>query len=259
MLVVALAVPARAADLAEIKTRGTLRVLAVHHPAGDEFISAETAEAPGFDYEMLDGFARLQRVKLEVVDIAGWDDLIPALLKDRGDVIAGNWTLTDARRKLVACSVETFPSRTLVLTRKPHRVVESLEALRTERVGTVKGTSLAQDVETAGVPRANVDDTIVSGTLPQALKDGRVTAVVLGTEMALAAQRRDPALQIGVFVGPRRSLGYSLRLGDAELLTALNTYLEAVRHTATWSRLLVKYFGEAAPEILKKARGDEAQ
>jgi ABC-type amino acid transport substrate-binding protein len=104
------------------------------------------------------------------------------------------------------------------------------------------------------VPPANVDDAVVSGQLPAALRSGRVTAVVLGVESAIVAQRDDPAIQLGMFLGPPGSLAYAVRREDSQLLQALNEYVEATRRTPTWSRLVVKYFGERAPEILKKAR-----
>jgi hypothetical protein len=48
-----------------------------------------------------------------------------------------------------------------------------------------------------------------------------------------------------------------VRKQDAALLRALNAYIDDLRHTPTWSRLVVKYFGEKAPEILRKARSTE--
>jgi ABC-type amino acid transport substrate-binding protein len=78
--------------------------------------------------------------------------------------------------------------------------------------------------------------------------------VVLGIESAIVAQRDDPQIEIGLFLGAPGSLAYGVRREDLALLAALNTYIENVRKTPTWSRLVVKYFGEKAPEILKKAR-----
>src|SRR5262249_26260225 len=141
-------------------------------------------------------------------------------------------------------------------TREPRKTVTSLEQFRAERVGTVKGTSLAEAVVATGVPKANVDDGVPSGHLPDALREGRITAALIGVENAIAAQRLDPHLQIGMFVGPPRSLAYAVRKGDLQLLKALNEYVENVRRTQTWGRLVVKYFGEAAPDILKKARAE---
>jgi ABC-type amino acid transport substrate-binding protein len=111
-------------------------------------------------------------------------------------------------------------------------------------------------LEKLGVPAASRDETIPTGGYVEALKAGRVTAAVWGVESAIASQREDPALQLGVFVGEPGSLAYGVRKGDAALLGALNEFIGNLRRSPTWSRLVVKYFGEAAPEILRKARGE---
>jgi membrane-bound lytic murein transglycosylase F len=245
---------ASAADLPEVKQRGVLRVLRMDVRADDEFFPPPRPGHPGFDREVLDGFASLQRVRIEPVTVSSWDALIPALLEGRGDVVAGRFTVTEARQRQVAFTAEVFPTRNVVLTRRPTRAVHTVAELRVEKVGTIRGTSMAEAVAAAGVPRDNVVDTITTGRLPEALKSGAVTAVVLGVENAITAQRDDPAMQLGVFLGPPRSLAYAVRKGDVALLAALNEYIENLRRTPTWSRLVVKYFGESAPEILKKAR-----
>jgi ABC-type amino acid transport substrate-binding protein len=243
------------ADLPEVKARGTLRVLGVVRNQADDFLSDQPGV--GFDREVLEAFCSLHRLSLEVVPLRNWGDLIPALRQGKGDLIAGRFNVTPARRELIAFTTEVFPSRHVVMTRKPHRVVATIEELREERVGTVKGTSMAEVVAAAGVPASRVDDTIVTGTLPQALRAGKVTAVVLGVENAISAQREDPEIQLGTFVGPPSSLAYGVRKEDTALLAALDEYILNLRRTTTWNRLVVKYFGEAAPEVLRKARGGD--
>ena len=108
----------------------------------------------------------------------------------------------------------------------------------------------------AVVPASNVDDSIPPGGLPAALAAGKVSAVVLGVESAIAARRLDAQIELGAFVGPPRSLAYGVRKQDAALLQALDDYVDNVRKTTTWSRLVVEYFGDAAPEILRKARAN---
>jgi membrane-bound lytic murein transglycosylase F len=247
--------PATAADLAEVKARGALRVIVMPLSASDEFFPIPPGPRPGFDRAVLDGFAALHRIKLDVVPVEGWDNLIPALLQGRGDVIAGRFTVTDTRLKQIAFTNEVFPSRNVAMTRKPHAPVATVEALREERVGTIKGSSMAEAVR-AVVPASNVDDSFPPGGLPGALAAGKVTAVVLGVESAIAAQTHDPDIELGTFVGPPRSLAYGVRKADTALLQALNEYIDNVRRTPTWSRLVVEYFGAAAPEILRKARAN---
>jgi membrane-bound lytic murein transglycosylase F len=240
-------------DLPDIRERGVLRVLVVD--GSPEFYAVRSgAGAPaGLDRELLDGFARLQRLEIVTVEIPSWDELVPALIDGRGDLVAGGVTATANRQKLIDFTAEVFPTRHVVLTRKPHRVVRNVEELRVERVGTIKGTSMADIVASVGVPAANVDDSFPSGGLPAALRENRFTACVDGLEEALVVQRTDPDLQIGAFVGPRQSLAFGLRKGTPELRRSLDEYLGNVRKTPTWSRLVVKYFGVTALDILKKA------
>jgi ABC-type amino acid transport substrate-binding protein len=251
---VALPASSPAADIAAVKARGALRVLAVDLKEPDEFF--QFSGTPGFDREILEGFARLHALRLEPLALAAWDDLVPALVAGRGDVIAGRFTVTDERRKRIAFTRETFPTRDVVLTRKPTPVVRSLEALRARKVGTVRGSSMAEAVARAGVPAENVDDGIRPGGLPAALAAGRVEAIVLGVESAIVAQRDDTAVELGVFVGEPGSLAFGVRQGDAALLEALDAYIRNLRRTATWNRLAVKYFGASAPEVLRKARAE---
>ena len=240
-------------DLPAVKERGTLRMLSVVVEHEPEFVSAK-ADRPGFDREVLEGFARLHRVKLELLPVASWDGLIPALLKGRGDVIAGRYTATDTRRKQIDFTTEVFPTRPIAVTRKPHRVVKTLAELREEKVGIVKGTSLVDVLAAAGIPPAQIDDGLTAGGTFAALKAGRVTCIVEEVAAAILAQREDPELQAGVFIGPTGSYAYGVRKEDKELRAALDEYVENLRKTPTWNRLVVKYLGEAAPEILKKAR-----
>lgn len=252
-LVVA-ALPARGFDFAEIKANGTLRVLVMPDTKRPEFYSIRPGTAPGFDAEMLEGFARLHRLKLEVVPQSGWDALIPALLDKKGELIAGRFTATEGRKKVVLFTSEVFPTRNVVINRRPRKPILTLELLKAEKVGTNKGSSMAEAIAAAGVP--NVDEGIPPGAYHEALKSGRITAALWGVESAIALQKEDPEIQLGMFLGPPASLAYAVRKDEPELRKALNEYIENVRRTQTWSRLVVKYFGEAAPEILKKARAE---
>jgi ABC-type amino acid transport substrate-binding protein len=260
LLVLALALsPALAGgrDLDAIEKRGILRVLAVADDPRDEFMTRQPGV--GLDRELLEAFAKLRQLRLELVPVSSWDGLVPALLQDKGDLIAGRFTVTEARQKQIDFTPEVFPTRNVVLTRKPHRVVGTLEELRREKVGTVKGTSLADAVAAAGIPPANLDDGVPTGKLPDALRSGRVTAVVLGVDSAMAERRDDPELQLGLFLGPPGALAWGVRKTDHALREALSAYVTSMRRTPTWNRLVVKYFGEDAPELLRQARGEAAR
>lgn len=250
------AVSAAGADLAEIQERGVLRVLVMPAPDEAHFFNTASTGEPGFDREIVESFAQLHDLKTEVVTVSSWGALVPALLEARGDLIAGTFTATEARRQKIAFTVEVFPTRIVVVTRAPAPPVASVEELRRMRVGCIPGSSPAAALRAAGVPPANVVDDIPSGGLLEALENGHVDAAVLEAPAAILAHRADPAVRLGTFLGPPTSLAYGVRKEDTALLAALDEFLSNQRRGLGWSRLVVKYFGEAAPEILKRARQD---
>jgi ABC-type amino acid transport substrate-binding protein len=253
-LAVALAASGRAEDLKDLQARGELRVLAVN--GNPYFIAFEAGAPPGFEREILDGFARLKGLTVKLVPVATWEALLPALQGGKGDLAAGGLTVTEARKATVDFTVEVFPTRNVVVTRKPHRTVATIEELRLERVGTIRGTSLAQIVAEARVPPKNVDDEINPLAFLEALRSGRVTAMVDGLEDALLLQQADRDIQLGLFLGSRESLAFAVRKESPELRRALDEYLSNFRRTSSWNRLLVTYFGESAIEVLRRARSE---
>jgi ABC-type amino acid transport substrate-binding protein len=255
LLAVLAAAGAAAGDFPELKRTGTLRVVAWADNLPELFaVKNVPAAAPGLEAEILTGFAALHGLKIQLVPVPTIEDRIPALLKEQGDVIAGGLVNTEKRRKQVDFTVEIFPIRHFAVTRKPRPVVSSLEQLRREKLGTIKGSSWAEEIVAAGVPPANVDDHYASADeVLTALRAGTVSATVISAVWALVAARRDPELQLGVMVGLPTSVGFAVRRDEPLLRAALDDYLGNARRSATWNRLVVKYFGESGLEILKKS------
>ncbi len=243
-------------DWAGIKAQGTLRVIHTW-PNSNYFARDDDRQGPGLERELLESFARLHGIKLQVIEVPGYDDLIPALLEGRGDIIVGNITVTPKRAKAIAFTAEILPTRSVVLTRRPHRVVHTIEELRQERVATIAGSSMAEAVAAAGVPPGSID-TSTGRQSPSGLIGSRgITAAVEEVAAAVSQARGSPDLQIGMFVGPPGSTGWGVRKTDTVLLATINEYLGNVRKTDTWARLVVKYFGQDTLDILRRARGDD--
>jgi polar amino acid transport system substrate-binding protein len=239
-------------DLDAIKARGTLRVIACEGEQPEEF-SFKEGSKPGFEREIVQGFARLQHLKLEVVTVKGWDERIPALLRGDGDVIIG-LTETEARRKLIDFTAETIPTRNVVVSHIPHSTVNSVDDLRREQVGVLKGTSWAQAAVDAGVSPARIESFDRLDTLLEALKTGKVGATVMSVSDFTLAAKRTPGLQAGVFLGVSGHQAWRIRKADKELAKAMNAYIENLRKTSSWSRLIITYFGEQALSVLGRAR-----
>jgi membrane-bound lytic murein transglycosylase F len=253
-LAVALVVAGRTAALAAspwTPARGVVRALVAADETPEMFALAESAR-PGFEREILEGFARLQKVKLEIVPIQGFDNIIPALLKGDGDVVCGILD-TEARRRQVAFTVEILPSRLLAVSRRP-KLIPTLHDVAAERVGVVTGTAWGDAAVAAGVPASRIDSFAEMKGLLDALRGGKVTAAVMSLSDFVLLRGREPDLVPGPFLGEVKTAAWAVRKEDAALLHALDEYVENLRRTPSWGRLAVTYFGDDAISLLGRAR-----
>lgn len=246
--------PVRAAVPPHVAADGKLTVL---YADLDTPFLRETSDGPeGFDYEVLAGFARLEGLELEPVPMAEADELIPALLAGRGELIAGGFTRTDDRASRVLFTGEVTPQRFAVVTAPPTPVVASREQLAAMRVGTVGGTSWEGAARAAGVPDGNLatDIPLDRGAMREALASSRVDALVTGLFTALLLRQDDPTIEIGILLGDVGYHAYATAPADAGLRDALDAYLAGIRETPGWYRLVVQHFGEDAPDAFRRAR-----
>src|SRR5512143_1499427 len=199
-----------AADLPEVQKRGALRVL-VSADESPEAFSFEPGGAPGFERELLEGFARLQRVELQPVAVKRFADLIPRLKAGDGDLISGI-LVTEARRREIDFTGEVLPARLVVVTRAPHPAVTSIAALRTETVGIIPGNAWAKAVAEAGVPPEKTVSFADQPALLRGLAEGKATATVMSFVDYTTERRRDAALRAGAPVGQPGSGAWAVRL-----------------------------------------------
>jgi ABC-type amino acid transport substrate-binding protein len=239
------------ADLAEVRERGSLRVLVAADEDPDWF-NFKSGPNPGFEREILEGFARLQRVRLDVVPIRQFEELIPTLIRGEGDVGAG-LHVTEERRKSIDFSDEVMPDRLIVVSRRPKPKVDDLSGFRAAKVGVIPGTVWAEATRSAGVGKAQIVELADENAVLGALRSGAITATVMSVSDLILSIRKDPYLQAGLFLGEAGSSAWGLRKQDRELKTALNQYLHALRQGSSWNRLVVKYFGDDALAVLGRA------
>ena len=243
------ALPASAVDLPEVQARGSLRVIAAEGEQPEMFDFDGDPAKPGLEREMLEGFARLKRLKLEVVPVKVFADRIPALLRGDGDVIVG-LVDTAERRKQIDFTAEVLPVRHLVVTHKPTPPVKSVEELRKKKVGTIRGTTWSRETLAAGVPESQVAYFPDTEPLLQALAAGRIEAVVMTISDFTLAMTRHPRLEAGTFLGEASHAAWGLRKQDTKLKAELDAYIDNLRSGASWNRLILTYFGERALTVL---------
>jgi len=242
-----------AADILGLRVPGVLRVLASADEMPEVFSFAARAPNPGFERELVEGFAKAHRLETRIVPVKNFDQIIPLLVKGEGDLIVGIVDTT-ARRQKISFTSETYPVRHLVVTRKPQVPVTSPADLRSLKVAVIPGTTWADAAAEAGVPPSNLVSCVDTNEALDALKNGRAHATVMAVFDLALAQKYDPALEAGPFLGVPGVAAWGVRKEDEALLRAINDYLLTLRMSPARSALLVKYFSQEALELLRRAR-----
>jgi ABC-type amino acid transport substrate-binding protein len=244
--------PLDALDLKDVETRGSIRALVSADEQPEMFSLTQDAAAPGFEREILDGFAKAHNVKVEVVNVPNFEQIIPMLVKGDGDLIIGIID-TETRRRQITFTIETLPARHLLVNRKPAAPVEAAD-LKHAHFGVIQGTSWAEAAAAAGVPAANTSNYPDLFAVLAALQGGKVAATVMSAPDFALAQKRDGGLQGGAFIGPPASAAWGLRKSDKQLEDALNDHIFTMRGSVAWRQLVSKYFTPDALELFRRAR-----
>jgi ABC-type amino acid transport substrate-binding protein len=237
---------ARAADEAR------LRVL-VAADEDQEMFSFDPSTPPGLEREMIEGFAKSHGLRLEVVPVVRFEQIIPNLNSRQGDVILGIVD-TESRRAQVSFTDEVLPTRHVVVGLASRAQVRSLEQLRIQKVGVVTGSSWAEAATTAGVPPNRMLAFTDTPAMTNALLAGQVDVVVMGISSFALGRKKHPQLRADLFLGEPGRHAWAVRKSDVALRAQLNQHIALLKGSGAWSQLLARYLSSDALALFTSAR-----
>ena len=190
-----------------------------------EMFSFEPGSAPGLEREMIESFARLHGLRVEVAPVTNFEQIIPMLTAGQGDVILGIVD-TEVRRAQVGFTEELLPTRHVV----------------------------ANLASRAGIPANRTVSFVDSRDMVQALLSGQITAVVMEISSLALVQKKHPELRAGLFLGPPGRHAWAIRKDDTTLRDQLNEHVRMLKGSGTWAHLLARYLGPQSMGLLSSAR-----
>ncbi len=215
-------------DLASITQHGYLRVLSPSH--------SHTTHLPrqGFphnhEHELLERFAGSIRVKLGYVTVERYQDLIPYLLKGKGDLIAANFTVTPNRKDHIVFTVPVTTVNEQIVTRQDDTRLHTLSDLNGRTITVHRSSAFWDTVSTLQkqYPDLHIKDApehleiehILDGI---AQKDFDLTVADSNLVNAMLSYRSD--LRPALTITNDRQIAWGVRPKATDLLTALNTFL----------------------------------
>ncbi len=213
-------------DLPALRERGRLRILTTRER---ETWLPRRGHQPDLELDLLRDFAREQGLTPELVFVDAFADLIPALLAGRGDVIAADLRITEARRKQIAFSVPLRFTREQLVARRDDPIRKRAE-LKGRSVSVPAGTSFEQTL----APLAKKYGVRVLHTPPGMTLDERLDALARGeidltvadsVRLDIARGYRDD-FRVPFSLTGEVPLALGLRPDNPELKDRLDRFLE---------------------------------
>jgi membrane-bound lytic murein transglycosylase F len=216
-------------DLAELRKKGTLRVLV---EGTEEAFLPRQGMPKAQDRELLVRFAEKQGLTVEFLAVQGFDKLIPLLREGRGDVIAADLTVTPERAKEIAFTRPLARVSEVVvgkrgapgLPRKPEELAGRTVHVRASSTFAASLQALAQD-KAPGLTVTPAPEGVEPEELAWQVSRGERPLTVVDSHLLAAIEAYNPDVE-GLFsIAEGRQLAWAVRLENPALRAALDAFL----------------------------------
>jgi polar amino acid transport system substrate-binding protein len=196
----------------------------------------------GFEIDLCTAIAKKMGLTLEVVP-ADWDDVVPALLNDRVDMIMSAMIITPELEQELSFT-DPYLACVLAISTPLDAPVADSAGLVGKTVGVQLDTlSYSRVMTIAGVAEIKTYSTIIEAFAD--LAGGHVQAVVNDEIASAYVLENDPDLKAKLVnsgtITTDTGYGYATRKGNASLLTALNAALAELRADGVYQKICAKW------------------
>lgn len=259
-------------DLAKIKERGTLTVLA---PYNSTTYFLYRGEPLGYEFELLRSFAEAQGVALKVIVVTDPKSLFPLLNSGDGDIVAARLVPTEQDKQYVSFTnalyrtepalvqqekpaTATDPVTEKALQSGPHeelpdidiqaRLIMRPSQLANKTVHLPEQSPYEQtlielaDSISGDIHVIEMGGTIQDEALAQKVAKGEVDFTIMQSNLAELKESEFKNLKVRPVVGRSHSVAWAVRKNAPELMNALNGWIEEKQNGSLFDRLYQKYF-----------------
>ena len=225
--------------LLAIKKRGILIMLT--YPHSRFFFYDQEGKPTGLDYDILFLFARTLDVELEVRTMETWRELIPQLLREKGDMIGAGLTVIDNHSQKINFSEGYFPTRVVLVTDSANKHIDSIK--------DIEGKIITAGANTSGYRALKMLTNIQIDTqfsnpnkILKAVSEGNILIAAIDLPEAIIGQLLYPNIKIIDHVTELRQYGYGMQKEKKELMKKLDVFLAEIKQNGTYEEIYNKYF-----------------
>lgn len=241
------AAPAFAQTPADLKKKGEINVgLLVDFPP---YGTTNAQNQPdGYDADVARLLGKDWGVKVNLVPVTG-PNRIPYLLTGKVDMLIASLAITPERAKQVQFS-KPYSAASIVLLAPKKDAIKGPADIKSLRIGVARASTqdiALTQVAPKGTEIRRFDD---DASAMQALISGQVDAIGCATTVAAVINKREPGKYEPKFVLKQQDMAIALRPGEAELLKAVNEFVEKNTKNGELNKLYHKWLDTDLPKML---------
>ena len=239
LLVFGIAAVCGASNVDSVKASGKLIVVTFPQP-GSQFSRPGDGEYEGFDLDLMGTFAKTLGVELEVLSVAGYDELIPAILDGRADVVASSFTITEEREEVVDFSEGYFPVLAQVVVALGSDI-NSIEDLAGKTGSALPGSS--QERQMTSIGGITLYSVSRSADHWNTIRSGKADFAIIDSTTVFRDAAKSRGTKVAFNLPGVESYGCAFPPGS-DLREVFNKHLSLLRDTSYLYGLVRRHFGE---------------
>jgi len=198
-------------------------------------------EFQGFDVDISNEIARKLGVEAKFI-ATKWDGLIGGLKADKFDIIIGQMSVTEERKKSVDFTDPYVITGSVLVTREETDEITELEDISGKKVGVGGGTTfeeVANSVDGADVKLYKaVSDYI------QDLTNKRLD-VIINDQLLMSYNIKENNLPLKITSGilNKDEIGMAVNKGNEDFISKVNEALSEMKEDGTYNEIYKKWFG----------------
>lgn len=198
----------------------------------------------GIDVEIATAIAEKLGLEL-VVDDMDFTSVITAVQGGKSDIAMAGLTVTDERKKNIDFTDSYSTGIQVIIVKKGSKIKTVDDLAKAKKIGTQDGTTgyiyCSDTVENGGYGEDHVNAYTNGATAIEALKSGKVDAVVIDSQPAKEFVKANKGLEILKTEFTREDYAIGVSKENTKLLETINTTLKGLQDDGTVQEILDKY------------------
>lgn len=217
-------------------------------------------EPMGYEYEMLQSFAKYLKVDLKIVVAKNMNEIFEILNSGQVDILSANLTVTEERMQKVNFTKPLILTRQILIQRKPdgwekmsrekinEKLVRTTIDLADKNIYVRKGSSFYSRLENlqqeiaAKINIMEVPGDVTTEELIEMVANNKIAYTVADENVAMVNQTYYPQIDINTSISLHQKIAWAVNKKSPLLLAELNNWITTVKGSAEYAILYNKYF-----------------